>query len=64
MSERSTLISRKDAVRARLTQLRHELERERLQPHPRTKRIRQIEEDIDRLMAEEHDLRQQIDRSV
>lgn len=64
MPDRASLIARKESVRARLSQLRRELERERLQPRPRTKRIRAIEVDIDRHMAEEQSLRQEIDRAV
>ena len=63
MSNRHTLIARKEAVRARLTQTQRELERERTLPRSNSKRIRQMEQQLERLMAEEQELRQEIDRS-
>lgn len=63
MSNRNTLIARKESVRARITQTQRELERERILQRPNSKRIRQLEQQLERLMAEEHELRQEIDRS-
>lgn len=63
MSERSSLVARKESVRARLAQLQRELERTRLQPRSSGKQLRRIEEQIEQLMAEEAQLRQQIDQS-
>lgn len=64
MSDRTSLIARKEAVRSRLSQLQHELERTRLQPRSSGKQVRRIEEQIEQLMAEEAQLRQQIDQSA
>ncbi len=62
MNERSSLIARKESVRARLVQLQRELERARLQPHA-GKQVRRLEDQIEQMMAEEAQLRQAIDQS-
>ncbi|MBK8047922.1 MAG: hypothetical protein IPK16_12775 [Anaerolineales bacterium] len=65
MTDRSTLIARKHEVRRRIESLRRELVRYENAADPRRnrRRIGQIERDLERLQAEEFDLRVQIDRS-
>lgn len=64
MNERTQLIARKTAIQARLTQLRHELDRERLRGSSGARRVRQVEQQIEQLEAEEHEVRLAIDRSA
>ncbi len=64
MSERSELIVRKQSVQARIVQLQRNMERERLRSGGRSKKIAQMDTQIEQLQAEESELRQQIDRSA
>ena len=65
MTDRATLIARKHEVRRRIESLRRELERyeNAADPGRNQRRIGQIERGLERLQAEEFDLRLQIDRS-
>ena len=61
---RNQLIDRKHAVIAQIQRTRRELERVRLQPDSRSQRRSQaLEAQLAELMAEEHRLRIEIDRS-
>lgn len=65
MADRFELIARKEDVRRQIERTRRELERER---HPRTgepnrKRIDKLQTHLERLMAQEFNLRLAIDRS-
>ena len=62
MSERSELIARKQSVQARIVQLQRNIERERLRSGGRSKKIAQMDAQIEQMQAEEAELRQQIDR--
>jgi chromosome segregation ATPase len=64
MSERSELIARKQSVQARIVQLQRNVERERLRSGGRSKKIAQMDVQIEQLQAEESELRQQIDRAA
>jgi predicted nucleic acid-binding Zn-ribbon protein len=63
MSERSELIARKQSIQARIVQLQRNIERERLRSGGRSKKIAQMDAQIEQLQAEEGELRQQIDRA-
>ncbi len=58
-----TLIARKETVRRQLEALRRELAREEARPTQPSRRVDQLQRDIERLMAEEFNLRLAIDRS-
>lgn len=58
---RDALIAQKNLVQNRIVQVQKQMERERLQQ--RSKTLRRLEEQLDRLMAEETELRQAIDRA-
>ena len=58
-----TLIARKGAVQRQLEALRRELAREEARPTRSSRRTDQLQRDIERLMAEEFNLRLAIDRS-
>jgi hypothetical protein len=61
---RSHLIERKQQVVADIQRARRELERVRLQTDPRSRqRAQELEAQLAALMAEEHRLRIEIDRS-
>ncbi len=61
---RSYLIERKQQVIADIQRARRELERLRVQPDPRSRRrVQELEAQLASLMAEEHRLRIEIDRS-
>ncbi|MFZ2359735.1 MAG: hypothetical protein WA040_10370 [Anaerolineae bacterium] len=61
---RSQLINRKHAVIAHIQHTRRELERARLQGDRRSqRRAQELEAQLAQLMAEEHRLRIQIDRT-
>ncbi len=61
---RSQLIERKQQVIAEIQRARRELERVRMQPDPRSqRRAQELEAQLAGLMAEEHRLRLEIDRS-
>jgi chromosome segregation ATPase len=64
MSERSELIARKQSIQARIVQLQRNIERERLRSGGRSKKIAQMDAQIEQLQAEEGELRQQIDRAA
>ena len=64
MADRRELITRKESVRARLVQLRHELDRERLRGSSGARRVRQVEAQIEQFEAEERELRLQIDQTA
>ena len=64
MSERFALIARKQEVRQRIEQLRRQLEHKRVQSaQGGNKRVRGLENELERLMAQEYNLRVAIDRS-
>lgn len=65
MADREALIARKHAVRRQIEATRRQLEAAR-QPasgKPNRRQIRQLEATLDRLMAEEYNLRLAIDRN-
>jgi hypothetical protein len=64
MSERSQLISRKQSVQARIVQLQRNVERERLRTGGRSKKIAQMDVQIEQYQAEEAELRKEIDRTA
>lgn len=64
MDDRKQLIARKEAVRSRLMQLRSELDRERLRGSRGSRKVRQLEGQIDQLENEERELRLAIDRTA
>lgn len=61
--DRDQLIARKNDVRRQIDRLRRQLSQEQVQARPSARRIRQLQEQMDRLMAEEHELRLAIDSS-
>jgi chromosome segregation ATPase len=61
--DRDQLIARKNDVRRQIDRIRRQLAQEQVQPRPSARRIRQLQEQLERLMAEEHELRLAIDRS-
>lgn len=61
---REALIAQKNLVRNRIVQTQRQIERERLQQRPNTKSIRRLDEQMERLMAEESVLRQKIDQTA
>lgn len=63
MTDRDQLIARKNDVRRQIERLRRQLAQEQVQPRPSARRVRQLQEQLDRLMAEEHELRLAIDSS-
>ncbi len=63
MSDRFALIARKQEVRRQIEQVRRQLEREQAQASPKQRRIGQLETQLEQLMAEEYNLRLQIDQS-
>lgn len=62
-TNRDALISQKNLVRNRIVQTQKQIERERLQQRPNSKSLRRLDEQLERLMAEESELRQAIDRA-
>jgi len=65
MADREALIARKQMVRRQIEETRRRLTQAR-QPadgKPNKRQIRQLEDKLDRLMAEEYTLRLAIDRS-
>ncbi len=64
MSERSQLIARKQSVQARIVQLQRNVERERLRTGGRSKKIAQMDVQIEQYQAEEAELRKEIDRTA
>lgn len=63
MTDRDQLIARKNDARRQIERLRRQLSQEQVQPRPSARRIHQMQEQLDRLMAEEHELRLAIDSS-
>jgi hypothetical protein len=64
LMNRSQLIDRKHAVISQIQRTRRELERVRLQPDSRSlRRAQELEAQLEGLMAEEHRLRIEIDRT-
>lgn len=64
MGDRFVLIARKQEVRSRIEQLRRQLEHERsLGEQANARRVRSLENELERLMAEEYSLRMAIDQS-
>lgn len=63
MADRFTLIARKQEVRRRLETLQRQLEHERTKPHPAARRLAQLENQVEQLMAEEANLRIAIDQA-
>jgi hypothetical protein len=61
---RDALIGQKNLVRSRIVQAQRQIERERLQQRPNPKNIRKLDEQLERLMAEESELRQKIDQTA
>lgn len=60
--DRESLIARKQAVRQQIERCGRQLEQLRLAQPVNTRRIRGLEVDLERLMAEEYNLRLAIDR--
>lgn len=64
MTDRATLIARKSELRRRIVRLQTELAAARVQSlTPDRRRVRSLEDELDRLMGEEYGLRVAIDRS-
>jgi hypothetical protein len=64
MADRFALIARKNEIRRQLEQATRQLEREWVQASPpNTRRVRQLENQIEQLMAAEYNLRLSIDRN-
>lgn len=63
MTDRNTLIVRKQEVRRRLEALQRQLDHERTKPRPNQRRINQLERQAEQLMAEESNLRIAIDQT-
>lgn len=63
MTDRFTLIARKQEVRRRLEALQRQLDHERAKPHPNQRRLNQLERQAEQLMAEESNLRIAIDQA-
>jgi chromosome segregation ATPase len=64
MSSREELIARKHEVRRRIEAAQRQLSTLRVSPKPRHREVRKLEEEIERLMAEESSLRVEIDQSA
>jgi phage FluMu protein gp41 len=65
MSNREALIARKQTVRRQIEQLVRQVEAARqTQPPVPPRRLRWLEQELERLMSEETNLRQAIDRSA
>ena len=64
MSNRNDLIARKNEVRGRINQIQRELVHEQTKGEKVSKRrLRTLENELERLQAEEYRLRLEIDRS-
>ena len=63
MADREMLIARKHEVRRRIEQLRRTLEHEEAKNVPATRRINQLQMQLEQLMAEEYNLRVAIDQA-
>ncbi len=63
MAAKESLIARKLAVRREIERVQREMAQARVSPHTEQRRIRRLETQLERLMAEESALRLEIDRS-
>ncbi|MEZ4726535.1 MAG: hypothetical protein R3E79_05320 [Caldilineaceae bacterium] len=63
MTDRFALIARKQEVRRRLEMLQRQLEHERAKAKPAQRRIQQLAQQAEQLMAEEATLRIAIDQA-
>ena len=63
MADRFALIARKQEVRRRLEALQRQLDYERTKSPLAPRRIDQLEQEVDQLMAEEYQLRVAIDQA-
>lgn len=63
MADREALIARKHALRRRIEQLQREVAQARSRDITPARQIRQLEDQLERLMGEEYTLRMAIDRS-
>jgi hypothetical protein len=63
MADRFELVARKQELRRKLEQLQRQLEAARLQTPPPAQHIRGLEQEVERLMAEEYSVRIAIDQS-
>ena len=65
MSAQSELIARKQAVQARITTLRRQVEAVHTRPTAagNARRLHKLESELEKLMAEEYQLRLRIDRN-
>ncbi len=64
MADRETLIARKQMVRRQIERVQRELAQVEALPRPDQRRIRKLQDQLDRLMGEEYTLRLAIDRSA
>lgn len=64
MADRETLIARKQMVRRQIERVQRELAQAETSPRPDQRRLRKLQDQLDRLMGEEYTLRLQIDRSA
>jgi predicted nucleic acid-binding Zn-ribbon protein len=60
---KSTLISRKEMVRVKITQTQREIEKTRLMGSRASKQLAQLERKLEQLQGEETKLRQDIDKA-
>ena len=60
--DRETLIARKQSVRQQIERCQRQLEQLHQAQPPNARRIRTLESDLERLMAQEYELRLAIDR--
>lgn len=63
MADREELIARKQEVRRQIVRLQRDLTHLQQANPPNDHRIRTLQEQLERLMAQEYNLRLQIDRS-
>lgn len=64
MSDRERLIARKNTVRREIERIQRELAQAQVTPRTEQRRIRRLQDQLERLMAEEYTLRQEIDRAA
>ncbi len=64
MADKESLIARKLAVRREIERVQREMAQARVSPRTEQRRIRKLETQLERLMAEEAALRLEIDRSA
>lgn len=64
MSNREALIARKQEVRRQIERAQRQLTSLRVSPKPRHREVRKLEDELERLMAEESTLRVEIDQSA